>query len=157
MTSGVLAQTIKTTLKKEIKAPRPGEIVKVHQIVKEKDKERIQIFEGLVISVKKSKSLESTFTVRKVVEGSGVERIYPLYSPHIKRIEVVSSINARRAKLYYVRETNKKLKIKKIVDASPAQVKSTASKKITSNKEVKPKKTNKTKATKKVKKETVKN
>ena len=82
---------------------RPGDIVKVHQKIKEGDKQRIQIFEGVVIARKHGKGISSTITVRKVVEGIGVERIFPVNSPSIDKIEVVKSSKVRRAKLYYLR------------------------------------------------------
>src|SRR5438105_1656634 len=82
---------------------RPGDIIKVHQKIKEGDKERIQIFEGVVIARKHGQGISSTITVRKVVEGVGVERIFPVHSPSIDKIEVVKSSKIRRSKLYYLR------------------------------------------------------
>lgn len=93
---------------------RPGDTVKVHQKIKEGDKERIQIFEGIVIARKHGKGVSSTITVRKVVEGVGVERIFPVHSPAIAKIEVVKTGKVRRAKLYYLRTAKgKKAKLKK--------------------------------------------
>ncbi len=93
---------------------RPGDTVKVHQKIKEGDKERIQIFEGIVIARKHGKGISSTITVRKVVEGVGVERILPVHSPSIAKIEVVKSGKVRRAKLYYLRTAKgKKARLKK--------------------------------------------
>lgn len=83
---------------------RAGDTVKVHQIIHEKGKIRLQIFEGLVLARKHGKEAGSTFTVRKVTEGVGVERIFPLFSPMIDKIEVVRSAKVRRAKLYYIRD-----------------------------------------------------
>lgn len=80
----------------------PGDTIKVHVRVKEGDKERIQIFQGVVISRKGGGSREM-FTVRKVSGGVGVERMFPLYSPTIDRIEVERHGRVRRAKLYYLR------------------------------------------------------
>jgi len=88
---------------KEVPDLRPGYKVKVHTKVKEGDKERIQIFEGIVIAQKRG-GIRSTFTVRKVSYGIGVERVFPLYSPMIDKVEVVSKSKIRRAKLYYLRE-----------------------------------------------------
>lgn len=88
---------------KEVPDLKPGYKVKVHTKVKEGDKERIQIFEGIVIARKRG-GIRSTFTVRKVSYGIGVERIFPLYSPMIDKIEVVSKFKVRRAKLYYMRD-----------------------------------------------------
>ncbi|MBX4201201.1 50S ribosomal protein L19 [Candidatus Parcubacteria bacterium] len=82
---------------------RPGDTVKVHQKIKEGDKERIQIFQGIVIARKHGKGISSTITVRKVVEGVGVERIFPVHSPSLEKIEVVKSASVRRSKLYYLR------------------------------------------------------
>lgn len=94
----------KTQLKQNIPDIRPGDIVRVHQKVKEKDKERIQIFEGLIIARKHGKGPNATFTVRKISQGVGVERIFPLHSPSITKIELVRRSKVRRAKLYYMRE-----------------------------------------------------
>jgi large subunit ribosomal protein L19 len=84
-------------------AMRSGDTVRVHVKVREGDKERIQIFEGVVIGVRRG-GTRSTFTVRKVSFGQGVERIFPLHSPTIQRIEVTRSAKVRRAKLYYLRD-----------------------------------------------------
>ena len=83
---------------------KAGDTVKVHQKIKEKDKYRIQMFEGLVIAVKHKSEPGATFTVRKVTSGVGVERIFPLYSPMIDKIEIVRRSKMRKAKLYYVRK-----------------------------------------------------
>ena len=82
---------------------RPGDIVRVHQKIKEGDKERIQIYEGVVIARKHGKGISSTITVRKVVDAVGVERIFPVHSPSLEKIEVVKSSKVRRSKLYYLR------------------------------------------------------
>ena len=83
---------------------RAGDTIRVWQRVKEGDKSRLQAFEGLVIARKHGKEPGATFTVRKVAAGVGVERVFPLYSPTIEKIEVVSRSKARRAKLYYIRD-----------------------------------------------------
>lgn len=84
---------------------RPGDIVRVYQKIKEKDKTRIQVFEGLVIARKHGAEPGATFTVRKISQGVGVERIYPLHSSNVEKIEIVKrSPKVRRAKLYYIRE-----------------------------------------------------
>ena len=82
---------------------RPGDTVRVHVKVREGDKERIQVFEGLVIGQHRG-GARATFTVRKVSFGQGVERIFPLHSPIIDRIDVVRSARVRRAKLYFLRK-----------------------------------------------------
>jgi large subunit ribosomal protein L19 len=81
----------------------PGDTVKVHVKIKEGEKERIQVFQGVVISKRKG-STNASFTVRKVSYGVGVERIFPLHSPIIDRIEVISRGRVRRAKIYYLRK-----------------------------------------------------
>lgn len=84
---------------------KPGDTIKVVQKVKEGDKTRLQTFEGLVIAMKHGKGMTGTFTVRKVSAGVGVERIYPVHSPNIDKIEIVRRASrVRRAKLYYLRE-----------------------------------------------------
>lgn len=90
---------------KKSKAPafRPGDTVKVHMKVKEGDSERIQVFEGTVI-VRRGRGAGETFTVRKVSFGVGVERTFPISSPHIEKIELIRTGKARRARLYYLRE-----------------------------------------------------
>jgi large subunit ribosomal protein L19 len=80
-----------------------GDTVKVHVKVREGDKERIQVFEGLVIGMHRG-GARASFTVRKVSFGQGVERIFPLHSPIIQKVEVLRSAKVRRAKLYYLRE-----------------------------------------------------
>jgi large subunit ribosomal protein L19 len=82
---------------------KPGDTVNVHVKVKEGDKERIQEFQGLVIA-RRGSGLKATFTVRKISDGVGVERIFPLHSPRIAKIDRVKAGNVRRAKLYYVRK-----------------------------------------------------
>lgn len=83
---------------------RPGDSVRVYQKIKEGGKERIASFEGLVIGRRHGRGLTSTFTVRKVVEGIGVERIFPYHSPTLTKVEVLRHSKVRRAKLYYIRE-----------------------------------------------------
>ncbi len=82
-----------------------GNTIRVHQRIKEGDKERVQIFEGLVIAVKHGKSLDGSFTVRKLAANNiGVERIYPLHSPNVVKVELVKTAAVSRAKLYYMRD-----------------------------------------------------
>ena len=87
---------------------RPGYTIRVHQKIKEGDKQRIQIFEGLVIARKHGKGINSTITVRKISQGVGVERIFPVHAPFIEKIEVVRKHKVRRAKLYYIRDKSAK-------------------------------------------------
>lgn len=98
----VQEQAIKK-IKKKIPALKPGYTVAIHQKVKEGEKERIQIFEGLIIQIGSGHGADKTFTVRKVVEGIGVEKIFPLYSPLIEKIQVKKEGLVRRARLYYMR------------------------------------------------------
>ncbi len=93
--------------KKEAPSLRPGETVRVHVKVVEGEKERTQVFEGVVIGLS-GKGNRATFTVRKISYGVGVERIFPLNSPRIEKVEVISRGKVRRAKLYYLRERSGK-------------------------------------------------
>ena len=81
----------------------PGDNVKVHVKIKEGEKERIQVFQGVVISKRKG-GTNATFTVRKVSYGVGVEKIFPLHSPAIDKIELITRGRVRRAKIYYLRK-----------------------------------------------------
>lgn len=81
-----------------------GDTVRVHFRIVEGEKERVQIFEGVVISRKGKESPEAKFTVRRVAFGEGVERIFPLHSPRLEKVEVTREGKIRRAKLYYLRE-----------------------------------------------------
>ena len=97
-------------LKKDLPEIRPGYTVKVHYKFKEGGKDKVQIYEGIVISHRGGNNINATITVRKISEGVGVERIFPLHSPNIAKIEVVKKAKVRRAKLYYLRDYKKKLK-----------------------------------------------
>lgn len=90
-------------MKTDIPDFRPGDTVKVYTKVIEGNRERIQVFEGVVIA-RKGGGLRETFTVRKISYGVGVERVFPLHSPRIEKIEVVRKGKVRRAKLYYLRK-----------------------------------------------------
>ncbi len=83
---------------------RAGDVVKVHRKIKEGDKERIQIFEGMVLAMKGGQSSSPTMTVRKVSNGFGVEIVVPIFSPDIEKIELVKRAKVRQSKLYYVRD-----------------------------------------------------
>ena len=125
-----IEQFNKNQLKKDLVDIRPGDTVRVYQIIpavaavktkkvkkgkeKEEEKEKIQIFEGLVLARKHGRGINATITVRKVISGIGVERIFPLHSPLVDKIEVVKREKVRRAKLYYLRTARgKKAKLKK--------------------------------------------
>ena len=91
------------SLKQEVPAFAVGDTVKVHVRIKEGDKSRIQVFEGTVIA-KKHGGISETFTVRRVTHGCGIERVFPLHSPVVDRVEVIRKGKVRRAKLYYLRD-----------------------------------------------------
>ena len=95
---------IETQLRDDIPEIRAGDIVRVHQKIVDKNKERIQVFEGQVLFVKHGKEIGATITVRKVLSGVGIEKTFPIHSPLIEKIEVVKKLKARRAKLYYLRK-----------------------------------------------------
>lgn len=104
---------IKPYLKTNLPDIRPGYTVKVYQKIKEGDKERLQVFEGIVIARKHGKGVNATITVRKISQGIGVERIFPIHSPIIEKIEIEKHAKIRRAKLYYLREVKgKKARLK---------------------------------------------
>jgi large subunit ribosomal protein L19 len=90
-------------LRSDLPQIRTGDTVKVHMRIVEGEKERIQVFQGVVIRVHKG-TMDSTFTVRKVSDGIGVERIFPLNSPFIDRVERMSEGKVRRSRLYYLRK-----------------------------------------------------
>src|SRR3954452_20117253 len=96
-------RNVKPEVRGQIPEFRVGDTVRVHTKISEGDKERIQIFEGVVIR-KKRGHVSTTFTVRKMSYGVGVERIFPLYSPRIDRIEIMSSGRVKRARLFYLRD-----------------------------------------------------
>lgn len=102
-------------LKQSVKKPAKdvpkfgiGDTVRVHFRIVEGEKERIQVFEGVVIGRKGGEGPEARFTVRRVVFGEGVERVFPLHSPRVEKVEVVREGHVRRAKLYYLRERSGK-------------------------------------------------
>ena len=102
-------------LKKEMPVINVGDTVRVHVKIKEGSRERIQVFEGIVIA-KKHGGLEETFTVRRLAYGVGVEKVFPIHSPTIEKIEVVRHGKVRRAKLYYLRDRlGKSAKVKEKV------------------------------------------
>lgn len=110
---------------------RAGDTVRVHQKIDEKGKTRIQKFEGLVIGLKHGTEAGATFTVRATLSGVGVEKIFPLYSPMIDKIEIVKRSDMRRAKLYFIREKvakemRRQLRRMKLVDLSTVSEKEQA-------------------------------
>ena len=101
---------------------RSGDTVRVHQKIQEKGKTRIQVFEGLVIAKKHGKGISATITVRKIIGGIGVEKIYPLHSPTLEKIEILKRSKVRRAKLYYLRRVKggrARLKQKELAEIIP--------------------------------------
>jgi len=100
--SDVLLEVEKPSLKSDVPAFSPGDSVRVHVKVREGEKERIQVYAGVVIA-RRGGGVRETFTVRKISGGIGVERVFPLHSPVIDRIEVERKGAVRRAKLYYLR------------------------------------------------------
>jgi len=101
-------------LKAEIPDFRPGDTVKVHAKVIEGNRERLQVFEGIVIA-RQGSGISETFTVRKISFGVGVERIFPVHSPVVDKLEVSTRGDVRRAKLYYLRDRiGKKAKVKEL-------------------------------------------
>ena len=94
----------KKYLRTDLPEINPGDTIKVFQKIREGDKERIQPFEGIVIARKHGRGISATITVRKVSDGIGVERIFPIHSPTIQKVDVLKRASVRRAKLYYIRE-----------------------------------------------------
>jgi len=108
------------------KSLKPGMVVQVHQKIKElnrkgEEKERIQIYEGLVIAVKHGKESGATVTVKKVSDGVGVEKIFPIFSPIVEKIELVRQMKVRQSRPYYLRTYKKRLEEEK-VDVKSADV-----------------------------------
>jgi len=94
----------KKSLRNDLPDIKPGDTVRVDQIIKEGDKERIQSFEGQIISKKHGKGVSASFTVRRTIQGIGTEITFPLHLLSIKKIEVIKKGKVRRSKLYYLRE-----------------------------------------------------
>lgn len=119
-------QIAKSVEKRAVPEFRPGDTLKVSVRVKEGERERVQAFEGVCIA-RRNRGLQSSFTVRKISYGEGVERIFPLYSPQLAAIEVVRRGDVRRAKLYYLRgRTGKSARIAERRDERPQESKADA-------------------------------
>ncbi len=103
------------SMKKDVPEVAIGDTVKVHVKIQEGDKSRIQIFEGTVIAIKHG-GISRTFTVRRVAHGCGIERVFPLHSPSVDKVELVRHGKVRRAKLYYLRDrVGKAAKVKELI------------------------------------------
>ncbi len=117
MSNKLVSQFNKSQIKTDLPNIRPGDTVRIHQIipvvsgmrskkvkkVEKEEKEKTQIFEGIVLARKHGKGINSTITVRKVISGIGVEKIIPIHSPLVKKIEILKRGKVRRAKLFYLR------------------------------------------------------
>jgi large subunit ribosomal protein L19 len=103
MNKQIISTIEREQMKSDVASFRVGDGVRVHTIVKEGDKERVQIFSGIVIA-RRGTLLNASFTVRRISYGEGVERVFPLHSPRIAKIEVETPGTARRSKLYYLRD-----------------------------------------------------
>jgi len=116
-----IEKIIGPSLKKDLPDIQPGDTIKVYQKIKEQGKkakqgkqERIQVFEGIILAIKHGRGISGTITVRKIVGDVGVERIFPIHSPNIEKIEILQRGKKRRAKLYYLRDrVGKKAKLKR--------------------------------------------
>ena len=104
----LLQEVQKLAIKKKVPSIRPGDTVRVHQRIKEGEKERVQIFEGLVIRINSGHGADKSFTVRRISGGFGVEKVFPVYSTNIVKIEIKKRSKVRRSKLYYMRERSGK-------------------------------------------------
>jgi len=148
MANKVISPAVDTTKRAALDL-RAGDSVRVWQKIKEKDKFRLQAFEGLVLARKHGTQAGATFTVRKVIDGVGVERIFPLYSPAIDKVELVKRSKVRRAKLYFIREKAAKEirhQMRRIMDTkyeeeetvvAPVEIKAETKEKKEENKEAK--------------------
>lgn len=138
-----VAQIEKSMMRDDIPDFKAGDTVRVHVKIKEGDKERIQVFQGTVIS-RRGSGIGETFTVRKISSGIGVERIFPLHSPNIAKIQRTRMGKVRRAKLFYLRDlTGKSARIEEKLEEKSAE---------DAKKEAKPKKTKKARKAEKAEK-----
>ena len=101
--------------KKDLPTLHPGDTVDVHYLIREGDKERVQIYSGTIISIS-GRGIRKTICVRRIVQGEGVERIFPLHNPRVQDVVITRRCNVRRAKLYYLRDrVGKKTRVKELV------------------------------------------
>ena len=100
--SQLIEKITSTQLRNDVPDFRPGDTVRVHALIVEGERERVQIFEGLVIK-RRGAGISETYTVRKISNGVGVERTFPVHTPRVAKLEVVRKGRVRRAKLYYIR------------------------------------------------------
>ena len=129
-----IAQIEKGYLKEDIPEFKSGDTLKVHVRIKEGDKERIQVFQGTVIG-RRGGGTGATFTVRKISSGIGVERVFPLHSPNVDKIELIRSGRVRRAKLNYLRNlTGKSARIKEQLSDSDKSKRNTKEEKVKAEK-----------------------
>lgn len=103
MNAALLAKATQKQQKQNAPQLRAGDVVRVHQRIKEGSKERIQIFEGIVIRVRGGRGLDGSFTVRRIASGTGIERTFPLHLPSITKVEKIRQIRLRQARPYYLR------------------------------------------------------
>lgn len=123
----VIAAFTKSQLRTDLPAMQPGDTARVLQKIREGGKERVQTFEGLVIARKHGGGISATITVRKVSGGIGVERVFPIHSPTIQKIEILKRSKVRRAKLYYIRakaakEARRKMKSLRLPEAATEEI-----------------------------------
>ena len=110
----IVEEYLKKYKKENLPDVRPGDTVRVYEKFFDGKKERVQVFEGVVIARKHGEEIGATITVRKVISGVGVEKTFPLYSPAVEKIEIVKRAKVRRAKLYYLRRLlSKKMRLKR--------------------------------------------
>ena len=112
-----IAEFVSQTKKQGAPDINPGDTVKVYQKFKDGDKEKIQIFEGLVLSKKHGNEIGAMITVRKIASGVGVEKIFPVHSPMIEKIEILRQSKVRRSKLNYLRDAKGKRAQLKVINA----------------------------------------
>lgn len=117
----VIKNVTSSFVKSDIPDFKPGDVVRVHAKIIEGTKERIQVFEGLVLKRSKKNSIDATFTVRKVSYNIGVERTFPLHSPRVEKVEVVTRAKVRRARLFYIRPLRGKATRMKTLFNAPAK------------------------------------